>query len=166
MKRLVLFGLLCFLSFKAICQELDTLPPVPPRLDRDISVTGPKLYFNPKVDWAIIIPCTIWSGYAFTKIYDKPDIDSATVAGLKKENIPAFDRWAVRHSDKADAASNIPFYASIPYPLVLLADKDIRKDAGRIGGLYWEAMAITGLFYTGSDYFIDRYRPETYDDTK
>jgi hypothetical protein len=46
---------------------------------------------------------------------------------------------------------------------VLLADRAIRKDALKVGALYWEAMAITGLLYTGGDYFVDRYRPETYD---
>jgi membrane-associated phospholipid phosphatase len=50
----------------------------------------------------------------------------------------------------------------MPLPLVLLADKDIRKDAGKIGFLYLEAMSITGLLYTGSVYVKDRYRPLAY----
>jgi membrane-associated phospholipid phosphatase len=172
MKKAITFFLLWALPVLAIAQESDTngnetVEASAPRPRRDwADVTGPKLYFRPKVDFAIIIPASIWSGYAFTKIYNKPNIDSATVAGLNKDNVPAFDRWAVKHSDAADAASNIPFYASIPYPIVLLADKDIRHDAARVYGLYWEAMAITGLLYTGGDYFIDRYRPETYDETK
>ncbi len=172
MKITLLWCLLCCCASPAFCQEgadttniQDTIPP--PRFTaRDISDRPNRLQFHPIVDFSIIIPATVWSGYAFTKIYNKPESDSGTIAGLNKDNIPSFDRWAIRHSDDADAASNIPFYASIPYPLILLADKDIRHDAGRIGGLYWEAMAITGLLYTGGDYFIDRYRPETYDETK
>ncbi len=169
MKKFVLLSLLCCASLRAlggISDSLESLPPL--RFDGDLSarVEGPKLYFRPKVDFAIIIPATAWAIFAFPKIYDKPNIDTATIKALNKDNVPAFDRWAVRSSDAADAASNIPFYASIPYPLVLLADKDIRHDAGRVYGLYWEAMAITGLLYTGGDYFIDRYRPEVYDESK
>jgi membrane-associated phospholipid phosphatase len=171
MKRAITFFLLWTLTVMAIAQDDSTVnvteETTEVRPSRDwAKVTGPKVYFRPKLDFAIIIPASIWSGFAFSKIYNKPNIDSATVAGLDRNNVPAFDRWAVRHSDEADAASNIPFYASIPYPLVLLADKDIRHDAARVYGLYWEAMAITGLLYTGGDYLIDRYRPETYDDTK
>ena len=44
----------------------------------------------------------------------------------------------------------------MPLPLVLLADKDIRQDAGEIGFLYLEAMSLTGLLYTGSVYIKDR----------
>ncbi len=50
----------------------------------------------------------------------------------------------------------------MPLPLILLADKHIRKDAGKIGFLYLEAMSITGLLYTGSTYLTDRYRPLAY----
>ncbi len=121
---------------------------------------------NLPVDAAITLPATAWTLYAFPKIYSKPNIDSATLAGLSKNNIPAFDRWAVRHSDKADELSNYAFYGSVPYPFVLLADRAIRKDWARVYGLYWEAMAITGLLYTAGDYFVDRYRPEAYDQTK
>lgn len=171
MKRAIAFFLFCAIPLLAVAQEdtttdVATEEPAPLPKQDWANVSGPKLYFKPKVDWAIILPASAWAGYAFTKIYNKPNIDSATLAGLSKENVPAFDRWAVKHSDAADAASNIPFYASIPYPLVLLVDKDIRHDAGRVYGLYWEAMAITGLLYTSGDYFIDRYRPETYDETK
>ena len=50
----------------------------------------------------------------------------------------------------------------MPLPLVLLLDKDIRKDAAKIGFLYLEALSITGVFYTGSNYFVNRYRPLAY----
>lgn len=118
---------------------------------------------NLPVDAAIVIPSTVWTLYAFGKNYSKPEIDSTVLANLDKKNIPAFDRWAVRHSEKAAATSDYFFYAAMPYPIVLLADKAIRKDALKVYALYWEAMAVTGLLYTAGDYFIDRYRPETYD---
>lgn len=119
-----------------------------------------------KVDLPIILPTVAWSIYALPKIYNKPNLDSAVVANLNKNNIPSFDRWAVRYSDKADMQSNYLFYASMPYPFLLLLDHDIRKDAAQVGTLYLEALGITGLLYTSGDYFIDRYRPETYDASK
>jgi hypothetical protein len=171
MKSFFAFLLFCAWPLWGTAQE-DTpatpeteAPAFIPRSNR-MATEGQRLYFRPKVDFSIGVPATIWSLYAFTKIYDKPDIDTNTVKNLNRNNVPSFDRWAVRSSDAADAASNIPFYASIPYPLILLADKDIRHDAGRVYGLYWEAMSITGLLYTGGDYFVDRYRPEAYDESR
>jgi membrane-associated phospholipid phosphatase len=168
MKRALVFTLLCALPFGAAAQEdtteIETQMPLP-RQDW-ASVTGPKVYYRPKIDLAITLPCAAFSIYSFPIIYSKPESDSAKIAGLSKENIPAFDRWAVKHSDKASELSDIAFYGSMPYPIVLLLDKDIRRDAGRVGGLYLEAMAITGLLYTGSNMVFDRYRPETYDVTK
>ena len=50
----------------------------------------------------------------------------------------------------------------MPMPILLLLDKDIRKDAPKIAFLYLEAMSVTGLLYTGSVYLVDRYRPLAY----
>jgi hypothetical protein len=121
---------------------------------------------NLPVDAAITIPATAWTVWAFGKVYDKPRIDSSTLAALTKDKIPKFDHWAVRHSDEAAKISDYAFYGAMPYPLVLLGDRAIRKDWARVYGLYWEAMAITGLLYTGTNYTVDRYRPETYDESK
>jgi membrane-associated phospholipid phosphatase len=66
---------------------------------------------------------------------------------------------------KAAAYSDNFFYGSMPLPVLLMLDKKIRRDAGKIAFLYLEAFAITGVFYTGSVYFVDRYRPEAYVDT-
>jgi membrane-associated phospholipid phosphatase len=173
MKRAILLSLLCLVTMPAFSEDDTTRQAFTPSFSLSTpvnpewaSVSGPKLRFNKIVDWSIIVPSAAWCAYAFPIIYSKPESDSAKIAGLTKDDIPSFDRWAVKHSDKADEISNIPFYASMPYPIVLLLDKDIRKDAGRVGGLYLEAMAITGVLYTGSNYVFNRYRPETYDDTK
>jgi membrane-associated phospholipid phosphatase len=53
----------------------------------------------------------------------------------------------------------------MPLPVLLLIDKDIRRDAPKIGFLYLESMAITGLLYTGATYFHDKYRPYAYNST-
>jgi membrane-associated phospholipid phosphatase len=120
-----------------------------------------------KLNLAVDIPLTAvatgWSLYAFPKIYDKRGITPQELANLKKENINGFDRWAADvYNENAAKTSDIFFYAAMPLPLVLLIDKEIRKDALKVGFMYLEAMSITGVFYTGSAYIWDRFRPLTY----
>lgn len=116
---------------------------------------------------AIDIPVTTigagFSAYAFTKIYSKDRSTEEQINALRKEDINGFDRWATDYfSESAATTSDLFFYGSMPYPLILLADKHIRKDAAKIGFLYLEAMSITGLLYTGSTYLTNRYRPLAY----
>ena len=104
-----------------------------------------------------------WSAFAFTKIYSKDDITPEQLAGIREENVPGFDRWAIRpFNEKIDKDSYIPFYAAMPAPLLLLFDKKIRKDGFKVMFLYLETMAVTGLLYTGSMYLTNRYRPYVY----
>lgn len=120
-----------------------------------------------KLNLAVDIPLTAvtagWSLFAFPKIYDKDPITEVELLNLKKENINGFDRWAADvYNENAAKNSDMFFYAAIPLPLILLIDKDIRKDALKVGFMYLEAMSVTGLFYTGSAYVWDRFRPLTY----
>lgn len=125
----------------------------------------PVYKLKPAVDIPITAIGAGWSGYAFTKIYSKDDSSPEQIAALNKNNINKFDRWAADvSSDNAASISNYPFYIAMPLPLVLMADKHIRKDAGKIAFLYLESMAITGLLYTGSTYIWDRYRPLAYNE--
>ncbi len=161
---------------EALAATATANPAVEPQLHIDLSAPLPQngdaipkqspIRLNLPVDAAITIPATAWTLYAFGKVYAKPRIDSSVLANLTTDKIPSFDRWAVKHSDKAAKTSDLFFYGSMPYPLLLLADRDIRHDWARVYGLYWEAMAITGVLYTGTNFLVDRYRPETYDQTK
>lgn len=120
---------------------------------------------NKTVDIPITAVGAAWSLYAFSKIYSKDPTPLAEIKALDKNDINSLDRWAAgMHDPGADKTSNYLFYGSIPVPFALLADREIRKDAPKVGFLYLEAMAITGLVYTGGTYFFDRFRPETYSD--
>ena len=120
---------------------------------------------NAGADITITAIAAGWSGYAFTKIYSKDDITHAELENLDRQNIPGFDRWAIRpFNETIDKASYIPFYAAMPAPLLLLLDKKIRKDGFKVMFLYLETMAVTGLLYTGSMYLTNRYRPYVYDE--
>jgi membrane-associated phospholipid phosphatase len=118
---------------------------------------------NAAADIPVTALATGWSLYAFTKIYSKDPSTPEQVAALREEDVPGFDRWAIRpYSEKIDKASYIPFYAAMPAPLLLLLDNKIRKDGFKVIYLYFETMAITGLMYTGSMYLTNRYRPYVY----
>ena len=120
--------------------------------------------FKPAVDVPIIAISAGWSIYAFSQIYSKDRSTEQQILDLDENDIPKFDRWAAGMSDEnADMTSDYLFYGSIPFAFTLLLSKDIRNDGLKVGLLYLETMSITGLFYTGTVYFVDRYRPETYD---
>ncbi len=106
-----------------------------------------------------------WSAFAFTKIYSKDPSTGEQILNLREENVPGFDRWAIKpYNEKIDKASYIPFYAAMPAPLLLMFDKKIRQDGWKVMFLYFETMAVTGLIYTGSMYLTNRYRPYAYRD--
>lgn len=136
-----------------------------PKEDLQTGMPDNEVYkLKPKVDIPVTAVGTVWSLYAFSKIYSKDQSPLADVEALDKNNINGFDRWAAGKSNEdADRQSNLLFYGSMPLPLLFLAAKETRQDFGKISFLYLEAMSITGLLYTGSTYFVDRYRPEAYD---
>src|SRR4030095_188530 len=124
---------------------------------------GPIYNYRPAIDLPLTAVTAGWSGYAFTKIYSKPNSTPEEISALRKENVNWFDRpFAGNYDEKMDKFSYIPFYVSLPLPLLLFFDKDIRKDAGKISLMYLEALSVTGFFYTGSTYLTNRYRPFTY----
>ncbi|MFN2457896.1 MAG: phosphatase PAP2 family protein [Chitinophagaceae bacterium] len=139
----------------------ETIQPVEPvrvRLD------GEEVYrLKPAIDIPLTAVTASWSLYAFTKIYNKDPSTQQEIDALRVSDINGFDRWAADvYSDKAANTSDIFFYGAMPLPVILLFDKHIRRDAGKYAFLYLEAMSITGLFYTGSVYLVDRYRPLAY----
>jgi membrane-associated phospholipid phosphatase len=131
----------------------------PPILDRSRQVYRLK----PAVDIPVTAIGVGWSLYAFTKIYSKDSSTTAQILALNKNDLAGINRFGVKYySPKALSNSNMFFYGSMPYPLVLMLDKHIRRDAGKIAVLWAEAMGVTGLLYTSSVYFHDKYRPYTY----
>jgi membrane-associated phospholipid phosphatase len=171
-KELCAYALVSLLALNAFSQDTTVVTSTtsyPAKPDTTISVTTPRpvdvevYQLKPSVDIPLTAVGAGWSIYAFTKIYSKDPSTKEQIMALRQSDLNRFDRWAADvYSDKAANTSDFFFYGSMPLPLVLLADKDIRKDAGKIGFLYLEAMSITGLLYTGSVYVKDRYRPLAY----
>lgn len=82
-----------------------------------------------------------------------------------RDHIPGIDRWAIDFYDpqsNANKVSDIPFYGSFALPFLFLADERTRSDAGQIGLLYLETMAITGALFAQVNGRVDRKRPNVY----
>src|SRR6187200_1794987 len=120
---------------------------------------------KPAVDIPVFAVGAGWSAYAFTKIYSKEHSTEEQILSLDINDINGFDRWAVRpYSESMGNNSNYIFYASMALPALFLTGKETRKDVFKLCFLYLEAMSVTGLLYTGSVYFTNRYRPYAYSD--
>ncbi|HUM67010.1 MAG TPA: phosphatase PAP2 family protein [Chitinophagaceae bacterium] len=118
---------------------------------------------KPASDIPVTAIGTGWSLYAFSRIYSKDRSSVEKILSLDKNNIPSFDRrGASVYHPKADNVGDMLFYSSMPLPVILMLDKEIRKDGLKIALLYLESMSITGLLYTGSVYLNDRFRPYAY----
>ncbi|MGZ8540721.1 MAG: phosphatase PAP2 family protein [Chitinophagaceae bacterium] len=132
--------------------------------------TGKNIAHNQevyKLKAASDIPITAigtgWSLYAFSKIYSKDKSSEEKIMSLDKKNIPSFDRHGADvYHPKADELGDMLFYGAMPLPILLMLDKEIRKDGIKVAILYLQSMAVTGLLYTGSVYLNDRYRPYAY----
>lgn len=166
MKYLLFLMLLLLSGFVSFAQEDATPAPV----SRDERVAGtadadaPKYHVAWKYEAVPTIALMAWTGYTFSKVYNKPPSDSNTIKALNKDDLPFFDRWGAGKNDNAaDKFSDNFLYGAPILPFFLLLDKGVRHEAPKIGFMYVEAMAITGSIYGGFNYLLNRYRPETYD---
>ena len=160
LRRSLFSGLIAMTSFAGSAYAQEN-----PDLVKDTPSENPDYQYNLKIDGPVTLAGTAWTLYGFSQVYSKEKSTIAEIHALDKNNINKFDRWAAgMSSEKADAESNYLFYGLIPAPFLLAAlDKRMRKDFWKISALYIEAMAITGTLYTSATFFVDRYRPETYD---
>jgi membrane-associated phospholipid phosphatase len=120
-----------------------------------------------KINYRTEVPFTVVAaaitGFNFSQISQKTNSTETQIENLDKDNIPFFDRWTVHvYSKSIDQASYIPFYVAIPLPLLCLVDQKMRKDFWKIGYLYVEALAATGVVYSSAVALTNRYRPFTY----
>jgi membrane-associated phospholipid phosphatase len=173
MKKGLIYAAAFLWSISGYSQDTDTalvtldssaaFETTPVRSARKMERADPVYRLKPAVDIPLTLATGGFSAWAFTKIYSKESSTLAEIAALNKEDINGFDRWGADvYSEKAATSSDYFFYGAMPMPILLMLDKDIRKDAAKIGFLYLETMSITGLLYTGAVYMKDRYRPYTY----
>lgn len=167
MKKMLLFLPFLMIVFGSSAQtdsvRLDRVEMDRLIIPRPVVNDGEVYKLKPAVDIPLTAIGTGWSLYAFTKIYSKDTSTTAQILALNKNDLSGINRPGVKqYSPDAAKTSDLIFYGSMPLPLLLLADKEIRKDAGKVGLLFLESMSVTGLLYTGSVYFKDKYRPYAY----
>lgn len=164
MKQIIASTILFTTLFKISFSQQDSLMNmIATTVQMENNTQEPVYKLKPAVDIPLSLAGAGFSTYAFSKIYSKDSSTASQINALRKDNINGFDRWAAgKNSKKAADVSDLFFYGSIPLPLLLMFDKKIRKDAAKIGFLYFETLSVTGIFYTGSALVVDRYRPLTY----
>lgn len=162
MKQRLLFVLLLGTSLSGLAQQAF-------RAEHALLITRgykdntPVYKLKPAVDIPLTAASAGWTLYAFTKVYHKDRSTEQQIRNLHIADVNGFDRWAAgMYSEKAANTSDLLFYGSMPLPLLLLVDKDIRSDAAKIGFLYLQAMSLTGVLYSSATTFVDRYRPLAY----
>ena len=131
----------------------------------DINAKQGPYIIKPKLEIPIVLGLTGWTVYSFAQISKKDGTSAEKIAGLTKQDVNGFDRWAIRPYNRGvDKASYIPFYASVPYPpLFMLLDKRMRKDYVKLLFLYTQAMSVTGALYGSAAHYFPRLRPLVYD---
>lgn len=118
---------------------------------------------NLKADIPITATALTGAILTFPMRYDKQPLDSAEISALSKEKLAAIDRNAAgMYDEKCVRPSDALFYSSFAFPLVLMADSAIRKDAWTIAFLYLETVSIGGLLDGLSAGLIDKPRPYVY----
>lgn len=169
MRKIIILASILLPGIQGITQVITDSDSHNDTIDRIVPATvviekSTEVYkLKPASDIPVTAIGTGWSLYAFSRIYSKDRSSVEKILSLDKNNIPSFDRrGASVYHPKADNVGDMLFYSSMPLPVILMLDKEIRKDGLKIALLYLESMSVTGLLYTGSVYLNDRYRPYAY----
>lgn len=119
---------------------------------------------KPAIDFPVTVALMPLNLAGLRALRDKPHLDSAEVAGLRPEDVNKFDRGAThnfshsRYSKFSDAA----LFISLGAPFLMAINKNVRKDALKIGFLYIETMALMGNAYVWGVSAFHRKRPYVY----
>lgn len=97
-------------------------------------------------------------------INNKKDLTDAELATKTRDKIPSFDRGnAGYYDDKINDDSYLPFHASFAMPVVmLLLNKNERRNASSILVMYIESLSITSALFTLTAGTLHRPRPLVY----
>jgi hypothetical protein len=138
--------------------------------DQQVSMNDKKLkegasLYPYKTSWKKDAPIVVGgiglSYLGVTLIQNKKDLTLSELATKTKDKVPFFDRGNVGfYSDKINKDSYVPFYASFAMPaVILLLNKNERRNASSIFVMYLESLSITGTLFTFTAGLIDRPRP-------
>jgi len=124
-----------------------------------------------KINLWVDIPVTLGTFatnyWGLLVVDNKSRLDSTTILSLDANDVNRFDRSATRqNADFAPTALKLSDYGmagSFMLPLLLMIDKEIRRDWAPVALMFLETQAITSnLFSWGAAVYIDRIRPLVY----
>jgi len=122
-------------------------------------------HYKPAIDIPVTIVGAIGAPLGFYFINKKPATDTNVILNLDPQTDIklAINRKDIHNYDPhLKQISDYFLYGSFLYGFVLLADHDIRQDAGKIGLLFLETMSITGASYSLTAASVDKLRPYAY----
>lgn len=120
-----------------------------------------------KLSWALDVPAgSVGLGLNFAYFLidrkTKP-LTEQQMALFDRNTIPKIDRPAAYNWSKGAAlGSDILLISSLTYPSLLLIDKDIRKDFGKVGAIWAETMFLSTGITNLTKALVKRNRPYTY----
>jgi membrane-associated phospholipid phosphatase len=93
----------------------------------------------------------------------KKQCDSTEIACLDPNQLKPYQRRVTtQYGRVAGKVSDYFMAGGFVLPFTLLFDDQIRANSGKMGLLYLETMALTGLGYWGSAAIFNKYRPYAY----
>lgn len=155
-----------FLIFLGLTSALNVVTAqdttVLPSEDQSLNTSPYKTSF--KKDFPVIVAGVGLTYWGNTIIKNKNPLTLSELATKTRDKVPFFDRGnAGNYSENLNKASYIPMLGSFPLPLIMmLANKNERRNASQILVMYLEAEAITGALYTMVNGTTNRPRPLVY----
>ena len=124
---------------------------------------------NPWISTGIGTVGVITNVFGIQRLLSKEDTPLEDILALTEDNVPKFDRWALRQdiekSEQAHKISTAVMSGAFALPLLLGFDKKARKHWLDLAPLYFETQAISANLYSYGPFgptFIDRFRPIAY----
>lgn len=103
------------------------------------------------------------SAYGLSLMTGKDGLTEEQIRLLDKNDVNGFDRFSAGYdSETAKKISDYPFYGSFLLPFTLIANSNVKSNAGQVFGLYVQTMAVTGALFTMTNGLNPRIRPLVY----
>lgn len=126
----------------------------------------PVYRVKPWIDVPIIVVGMVSNYYGVRILKSKEGLDSAKVAALSPDDISRFDRGAAKQdpafAEKAMLLSDITLAGTFVFPAMLAFDREVRKDALKVGIVFLTTMSAMSNMYSWGVGHIEKYRPYVY----
>ncbi len=141
-------NLLFFLTFSLLCGNVLGQSPYQLHLGREAGWVGGSIAVT---------------GGAYLLKSRTPAFTPAQISALDASRVPRFDRYSLHHySVSAQHSSDLFLYGSMVIPAILLADRNIRRDAPEVVVVVGEVFLVNIALTTLTKELVHRTRPFAY----